>query len=86
MTRPGFGEPAMSKKKSVTNPALQSWVSLNDTVMNLTDEDELKKLLREELKGRKRKKFAERIHSRINKLRAEREREELAAAISEDTK
>jgi hypothetical protein len=76
----------MSKKKAVTNPALQSWVSLNDTVMNLTDEDELKKLLREELKGRKRKKFVERIHSRINKLRAEREREELAAAISEDDK
>lgn len=76
----------MSTKKPVKNPDLQTWVGLNEAVMNCTDEAKLQKLLTEELKGRKRKKFLERIHSRINKLRAERERAELHKVLEETDK
>ena len=63
-------------KKPVTNPALQTWLTLNDALRD-ADEDICQKLLKEELKGRKRKQFIKRIHSRLNKVRADRERAEL---------
>lgn len=66
-------------KKSVTNPALQSWLALNDAVRG-ADEAKCQSLLKEELKGRKRKQFIKRIHSRLNKVRADRERAELSAS------
>jgi len=68
-------------KKKITNEALLSWTSLNDFVMKTEDEKALDALLQEELKGRKRKKFAQRIHSRINKIRADRERTELESRL-----
>ena len=64
-------------KKLATNPALQSWLALND-VLRDADEPACQALLKEELKGRKRKQFIKRIHSRLNKVRADRERMELA--------
>lgn len=70
----------MSKKK-ITNEALLSWTALNDFVMKTEDEETLDALLKEELKGRKRRKFVQRIHSRINKLRADRERLELESKL-----
>ena len=63
-------------KKPVTNPALQTWLALNDALRD-ADEHICQKLLKEELKGRKRKQFIKRIHSRLNKVRADRERAEL---------
>lgn len=63
-------------KKPVTNPALQTWLALNDALRD-ADEDICQKLLKKELKGRKRKQFIKRIHSRLNKVRADRERAEL---------
>ena len=66
-------------KKLVTNPALQSWLALND-VLRDADESVCQTLLKEELKGRKRKQFIKRIHSRLNKVRADRERMELSAS------
>lgn len=63
-------------KKDITNPILASWISLNDA-MREANEETCKSLLREELKGRNRKRFVLRIHSRINKIRADRERKEL---------
>jgi hypothetical protein len=66
-------------KKTVTNPALQSWLALNDTIRE-ADEAVCQALLDEELKGRKRKQFIKRIHSRLNKVRADRERLELGAS------
>lgn len=66
-------------KKTVTNPALQSWLALNDTIRE-ADEVVCQTLLDEELKGRKRKQFIKRIHSRLNKVRADRERLELGAS------
>lgn len=64
-------------KSKITNPALVSWDNLNTFVMGTDDEPVLQKLLKEELNGRKRTQFVKRIHSRINKLRADRERAEL---------
>lgn len=64
-------------KSKITNPALVSWDSLNSFVMETDDEAVLQKLLKEELSGRKRSQFVKRIHSRINKIRADRERAEL---------
>jgi hypothetical protein len=56
---------------------LTSWTALNEHVMSTEDESALAKLLDAEKKGRKRRMFIKRIHSRINKLRAARERIEL---------
>jgi len=67
-------------KKLVTNPALQSWLALND-ILRDADEPVCQGLLKEELKGRKRKQFIKRIHSRLNKVRADRERMELGAQV-----
>lgn len=63
-------------KKPIKNPALQSWLALNDVIRE-ADEAACEVLLKEELKGRKRKQFIKRIHSRLNKVRADRERREL---------
>lgn len=66
------------EKKPVNNPALQSWLTLNDALRE-ADEATCESLLKEELEGRKRKCFIKRIHSRLNKVRADRERAELEA-------
>ena len=66
-------------KKPVNNPALLSWLALNDALRE-ADEKVCESLLKEELKGRKRKQFVKRIHSRLNKVRADRERVELGTA------
>lgn len=63
-------------KAKITNPSLETWVNLNATLQGC-DEKTAEGLLEEERKGRKRKQFMLRIHSRLNKLRADRERKEL---------
>lgn len=68
-------------KRAIINSALTTWDNLNTHVMNTDDEAKLQKLLKEELDGRKRKQFVLRIHSRLNKLRADRERVELLEKI-----
>jgi len=65
-------------KKTIKTPELRSWISLNDKLRG-ADETMCQALLKEELKGRNRKAFIKRIHSRLNKVRADRERIELAA-------
>lgn len=65
-------------KKPIKNPLLQSWVALNEGLRD-ADEKLCQRLLKEEQAGRKRKQFLKRIHSRLNKARADREREELVA-------
>ena len=67
----------MAKKKIIKDPALMSWVSLNEALR----EADLKRcmvLLSTEKNGRKRKQFLKRIHSRLNKVRADNERAEFA--------
>lgn len=69
-----------AKKKPITDPALASWDALNAAIMEM-DEKQAQALLKKELVGRKRTMFVRRIHSRINKLRADRERKELEAKL-----
>jgi hypothetical protein len=56
--------------------SLKSWKTLNDALRNCTEND-AKQLLTNERIGAARPRFLIRIHSRFNKLRAAREREEL---------
>lgn len=63
-------------KPKLDNPNLQSWADLNKHIMTC-DEAACEELLVDELAGRKRKQFLRRIHSRMNKVRADRERAEL---------
>ena len=63
----------------MTDP-LDTWVDLNKFIMKAGEQD-CQKLLKIELKQRKRKIFALRIHSRLNKIRAARERKEILASI-----
>lgn len=64
------------KLKEIKNPVLRTWVALNEAMKD-ADEEVCNKLLKEETKGRARKQFLKRIHSRLNKVRADRERAEL---------
>lgn len=63
-------------KKAVKNPDLQTWINLNNALRD-ADEEFCNALLEEEKSGRRRKQFIRRIHCRLNKVRADREREEL---------
>jgi hypothetical protein len=65
------------KKSKISQPELQTWDGLNAAVMATTDEKYLMVLLQKEQAGRARKQFLRRIHSRLNKVRADRERLEL---------
>jgi hypothetical protein len=56
-----------------TPPELATWIALNEALMG-GDLALAERLLKEESKGKKRKMFLLRIHSRINKLRAADER------------
>lgn len=64
------------KKIPVTEPILRTWIRLNDYVRKAS-EVECEELLKVERAGRRRKMFILRIHSRLNRLRRERERKEL---------
>lgn len=68
----------MMNKKPITNPVLLTWVALNEA-LSTADEALCWRLLDEEKKGRSRLSFMKRIHSRLNKARADRERLELGA-------
>lgn len=57
------------------NP-VQTWEDLN-RVVRKADEPTCALLLSAEKKGKRRKQFLLRIHSRLNKVRADRERAEL---------
>lgn len=63
-------------KEPINNPILQTWTNLNDFMRNATEED-CEKLSKEEREGRNRIQFIRRIHSRMNRVRADRERNEL---------
>lgn len=59
---------------------MQTWDDLNDAVRD-ADEGRCKILLEAEKKGKCRKQFLLRIHSRLNKVRADRERSELVRLV-----
>lgn len=58
--------------------ALVNWPALNAALMTLTNEAQLQTLLQTERVGKNRPTFTKRIHARLNKVRADRERAELA--------
>jgi hypothetical protein len=70
-------------KKPITNKHLKTWSGLNEYIRE-ADEDACRAILAEELRGRKRGQFVKRIHSRLNKVRADRERAELRSKIVSD--
>lgn len=59
-----------------TKDVLRTWRALNQA-MQTADEEDCNMLLKEELRTAKRLPFVLRIHSRMNKIRASRERREL---------
>lgn len=63
---------------------LSTWIGLNDALRGC-DEELCKKLLEAEMAGKCRKVFVSRIHSRLNKVRADRERVELKEKVGEIT-
>lgn len=69
--------------KKDSNPAfdhiLRSWDSLNDFIREASEEG-AQELLDYETNGKRRKQYMLRIHSRVNKLRAERERTQIESA------
>jgi hypothetical protein len=65
------------------NSILATWITLNEAITEINSEKVLLGLLDEELASpTPRGMFLLRIHSRMNKLRAEREREELMAKVA----
>lgn len=64
-------------KAPISEPALLTWIALNEH-MRTASEEECRRLLTIEAAGRARKKFMQRLHSRLNRVRAQRERDELA--------
>lgn len=60
--------------------AVDTWKGLNEAVMKLT-ERELAQLFEFEKTKGKRYRYLLRIHGRLNKVRADREREEIDALI-----
>ena len=69
------------EKAVIKNDALKSWIALNEFLRDCTL-TQAQKLLDEEKKGRVRKQFIKRIHSRLNRLRAKSEREAIEKAES----
>lgn len=61
------------------HPELATWIDLNEALMATDDEHYLMALLQKERSGPARKQFLRRIHSRLNKVRADRERRELGS-------
>lgn len=55
---------------------LANWVNLNEALKD-ADEGECRRLLALETDNKNRPSFKRRIHSRLNKVRADRERREL---------
>ena len=59
----------------------ETWAGLNRLV-RVADEATCFELLKVELRGKRRKQFILRLHSRINKIRAHRERDELLYVLT----
>lgn len=62
---------------------LSSWSALNSH-LKAADEAECRRLMKRELKGERRRQFVMRIHSRLNKVRADRERVELEEQLNNE--
>jgi len=72
-----------NEKQPIRDFLSNQWAVFNSNVHKYTEE-ELKKMLKVELKGRRRKSYVLRIHARLSTLRIEREKEELESKLSEE--
>jgi hypothetical protein len=70
-----------TKLPSHVEHAVDSWKGLNKAVKTLT-ERELEQLFKFEKERGKRYRYLLRIHGRLNKVRADREREEIDALLA----
>lgn len=68
----------MKLPKHTRKQYLSTWLLLNDVIKH-ADEQLCKQLMEDEQADKKRPTFIARIHSRMNKVRADRERAELKA-------
>ena len=75
----GFDSRPRTKENQMTHDEiLRSWPALNTFLLTATEQDCQKLMARERDVGQNRARVLLRIHSRLNKLRAHRERRELA--------
>jgi hypothetical protein len=69
------------KKRSIPEIVLsKGWLPFNSELSKLSEE-QLEKTLELELKGKNRPSYIERIHTRFNTVRVEREKKELAEKV-----
>lgn len=72
----------MTEKKQRYSTGSKSWNELNAKLMGCSDLKKLNKLMEEEMhRAKPRKQFVIRIHARINKVRAQSEREQLSKEL-----
>jgi len=76
---PSLAQPVeLTERQRILLRDLSSWATLQQHITTLDTEDEVRWLMRAEQAGKGRIRILERLLSRFNKLRLERERRELA--------
>jgi hypothetical protein len=63
--------------RKIASHVPRAWADLNELLMATTNEKTLEALITKEKAGENRPTFIKRIHARLNKVRADRERREL---------
>lgn len=71
----------LTERQSMLLNELRSWATLQPHITTIDSENEAKWLMRAEQAGKNRIRILERLHSRYNKLRLERERRELSKGV-----
>lgn len=71
-------EGKVAKRKSAAVDLLQNWNTLNGALLDLREED-VEALLKRERAGKNRLSYTLRLHSRLSRMRRERERREIAS-------
>lgn len=71
----------LTSRQSTLLTDLRSWATLQPHITTIDSEEEAKWLMRAEQAGKNRIRILERLHSRYNKLRLERERRELSKGV-----
>lgn len=67
----------MAKAQTIVDVNNVNWSSLQDILRDCNSEADAKTMLKKEMRGKRRVQHMLRIHGRLNKLRQEREREEI---------
>jgi hypothetical protein len=71
----------LTERQAILLQDLRSWATLQPQITTIMEEDEAKWLMRVEQMGKNRIRILDRIHARLNVLRLERERRNLAKGI-----